>query len=864
MFPSRLDSRLFCAFLLLVFPALATAQSNNLFSAIALNPVGTLPQAIATGDFNGDGFPDMAVANCESDTVSILLGTGDGNFQPPVNNTVGQCPTALAVGDFNHDGHLDLAVANYGNPSKGGSIEILLGRGDGTFVTGTSNFLIGPEAIVAGDLDGDGTLDLAVMIDDYNGNLSVNILRGNGDGTFQTGKSYGVGTGIGTGSLALGDFTGDGKPDLIFFSVVNGTSIVGTLVNNGSGGFTGEVGCTLGTQAGWPSLAVADFNNDGILDVAVAVASTSSVVICQGKGDGTFSIASSATVGANPIGLAAGDLNGDGKIDLVASNYTDGTVSVLLGNGTGAFTNGATYPVGAQPVALLLGDLNGDGKLDATVVNSAENSVQVLLGKGDGSFFVGTYRVGANAGGIASGDFNRDGIPDLVVTNANGTATVFLGNGRGGFKALSPFSACQDASGDIPGQVLAADINADGIPDLAIWCSHDNFVNLLQGDGDGTFSNPVGWGLVSPFYGMIAADVNGDGVPEVVSATGAFLSAFNFNPSFFDVILHNDFLQGISQGDFNGDGKTDLLPLGTSLVLLADGTGHYQDATTSQFGGLTGDFNGDGLTDFESETSSGDIPQLQISLSNGDGTFRNGFELSSNRLGLLQTVADFNGDGILDLLSLALSPAPFNVFFGKDDATFLDAGISTPSFADGSVATVADFDGNGSPDVAVLDPSAGTVSILLNRNSFQPTTTLLSEFPGKVVVGASLTLSAAVGAKQGTPTGAVEFKQAGVPQTNGSLTSGVTQATLAAPTAVGTYGYTALYTGDGTFGGSLSQRVLITVTPATSSTTISTSISPSGFGQNVTFTAIVKPEYPVRQRDRWGFTQTASPSAPLP
>ena len=372
---------------------LHTAVNAIGFRAAVNYAAGTGAVAIVKGDFNHDGHADLAVVNRDSDTVSILLGNGDGTFRAGGNFAVALTPRSIAVGDFNRDGNLDLAVASECATSAcvNGAVSLLFGNGDGTFREPAVTLDAGPTSVfvLASDFNADGKLDLAVA----NANLgepsngSISVFLGNGNGTFSSPATYKVGTTAGPLSLASGDLNGDGKPDLV--AAINwngGPSAMAVLLNDGSGGFSPAVNYAT-SAAGSVSVAVADLNGDGRLDVVVAQ-SEFFLDIFLGNGDGTFGAPAELFGGSQPAFVRVADINRDGKPDLLVTNLSggvnnsNGTVGVLLGNGDGTFQSVFNFAADVAPTALVVGRFNADSFADIAAVNETSNDVSVLLNSG--------------------------------------------------------------------------------------------------------------------------------------------------------------------------------------------------------------------------------------------------------------------------------------------------------------------------------------------------------------------------------------------------------------------------------------------------------------------------------------------------
>jgi hypothetical protein len=595
---------------------------------------------LAIGDFNGDGFPDVAFSATDTTTseqvVAIMFGNGDGTFQP-AREAVKGMSGRIIVGDFNGDGKADLAVANAVH------VAVLLGKGDGTFSQPLVTSLFGSQCMAAADFNHDGKLDLA-----FGQTSSITVLFGNGDGTFEKNHVSVQGAAC---PLVVADVNQDGAPDLIASDAPSQPTLM-VFLNDGTGHFPKSSSYT--TSGFVENLAVGDFGGNGSPDIAASNQFLNDVSILLNKGDGTFRMGKTFDLGG--LDVVAGDFRSKKKghkLDLVVLLFgrsaTD-HVALLPGNGDGTFQDNLAQN-GLYGSAVQVGDFNGDHKLDLIT------QVGVLLGMGNGTFANPIQlRNGCAGQSYAIGDFNHDGKLDIAVPRGTGGGVnVCLGNGNGTFRKPVVYDR------GIPhGSVQAGDFNNDGKLDLA--ASDSGGISILLGNGDGTFQSGIATALDASFPNFRLGDFNGDGKLDVVTVTNSGIEVLpgKGDGTFGSPIIsaNSAGADSMEVGDLNNDGKLDLVTeSGAAIsVQLGKGDGRFKSPVTYATGGsgtpnaVLGDFNGDGKLDVAVMPI--DAGMALVFLGKGDGTLTGPNQYDIRAQDFAITAGDFTGDGDLDVLLL--------------------------------------------------------------------------------------------------------------------------------------------------------------------------------------------------------------------
>ena len=762
-------------------------SSTPSFSESTSFATGAYPAHADAADFNGDGVLDLAAANVNGNSVSVLLGQrarlGDTTFFIP---SAAPTPTfasqavfstthslrGVEYGDINLDGKLDMLVTHVNGANV---VSILLnttpfGSATPTFSAPTTFEVNGyPMAVAISDLNGDGRPDVAVA-NRLGQNLSVFFNTTTPRATTLTlSTRVDLTTGYEPCGVTIADLNGDGRKDLISanrnsasVSVFFNTTATGTTTPS----FTARTDFTTGSIP--LKVRAGDLNGDGRLDLAVSaeggVASILLNTAAVGAATPSFATKVDLTAGNSPSSVSLADLDLDGRLDLVVSNTMSQDLTLLLnrtttGSGTLSFAAGTTLPVGQYTTALWVDDLNNDGKPD--LVAPANNSARLVVyvnqtvpGSGVATFTkTSDLLTGQEPYGVSIADLNNDGLRDIFCGNARGSSlSVFLNTTAvvqsvPQYLPRSDFNAVQG-----PASIITADYNLDGRPDMAVSNWRANKMTVLlnttsAGSSTASFTPAVSFVTGENPRFIVALDVNGDGRPDLATANhysasvsvllnttapGDTVASFATRADF--PVVSTPYT--VAVGDFNGDGRTDLVAAnryGQSVSVLLNTT--TPGSTSASFAARTdfattpiprvvavGDINGDGRPDIVSVDATGRNTTVLINTTapgSSTPTFAAGVQLpvGPNPFGI--KVADLNGDRLADIVVGNLDTDSVTIHFSRSNPNSSIAQFESP-VTFGSVPAARDLvcrdvTGDGRPDLVMATPRNNTVTIFRNN-----------------------------------------------------------------------------------------------------------------------------------------------------
>jgi hypothetical protein len=702
---------------------------------------GYNPNALTDGNFNSDSYLDLVVTNSGSNNISVLFGNGAGSFTAPVNFATGFYPASVTSADFNTDGYSDVAVANFSS----NDISILLGNGAGSFSAAVS-FGVGtsPISITNGDFNADGKIDLGVA--NYGSN-NISVLLGNGVGSFGIAINYAVGTN--PYSLVSADFNADGKADIAVANYGNNTLSV--LLDNGSGSFNPAVNFSVG--AGPVSVTNTDFNADGIVDLAVANGNSNNVSVLLGSGSGSFNTAVNFAAGIGPVSVASSDFNSDGKTDLLVTNVTSSNVSLLLGNGTGNFASAVTFVVGTNPYAAIISDFNLDGKTDLATANYNSNDVSVLL-NGSGPIVT----INATATVVCSGT-------SIILTGGGATSYMWSNGVTDGVAFIPPVGSTTytligtDTNGCVSNATKLITVNnlptVSANASASVVCTGVSIV--LTGGGATTYT----WtGGVSNGIAFVPPTGNTNYTVSGTNASGCTNIAIKaITVNVLPIIVastSNTMLCAGQTATLSASGAStytwSTTANTTSIIVTptvattytvngTDSNGCINFAVVTQsIGGclnpqpicfntlnplsfLTGtgpvfavnaDFNADGITDLVMANQGS--ANISVLLGTGTGSFSPAVNFAVGNGPSSLTSADFNADGMIDLAVTNMNSSSVGILLGDGTGSFTSAfGYTVPSNPFSVIS--ADFNSDGKADLATANGGGYNVSVSLGSGT---------------------------------------------------------------------------------------------------------------------------------------------------
>lgn len=675
----------------------------------AFTTAGT-PADMAVVDCNGDGHLDVVVTNYTSASISVLLGTGTGDFIDLDPLPSAATPTQVVVGHFDADPHLDLAISE----TEADSITVMPGDGSGGFgPPHTQPSGHDSQGLAHADMNGDGHADLVVTFSSEAGG-SVAIMLGAGDGTFAYDPDRERNLSAGSFAARVADFNGDGQLD------VAATTLDGhvALLRGDGDGRLGRAQL-FPTGAAPYGMDVVDLNGDGIPDVLTADGDGSSVSVLFGDGAGALSPPTSYPVGLAPAKVVTADLDGDGILDAVTANSGSGDVSWLRGAPGGTFGAARQFAAPLRPYAVVVADVDEDGIPDvlAAVQGTTDGAMLLMRGRRPGGLeAVESILPGTMNQGIATGDLDGDGLPDLVAASRSLGIVVVAANPAGGFAPPRTLSSRTDG-----GALALADLDRDGRLDVVALSRDQPDALVLLAQPDGSYRLAT-YEVAGQATGLVVDDLDGDGVIDIAEVTQrppAVSVLFGQGDGTFAprvVVELGGSPGGLTSGRFTQRRGADLAVgdttrTGVSLLLArADRTVEIRPVLPEAGPGLVlaaADLDGDGFDDLALGRGRGEVTTY---FGNGAGAFATGPIVTMGTLVAALAGRDVTGDGIADLVAADLTANAMVVAASTGDRSFggrvrFDVGLRPAALA------AADFDADGAYDAVT---AGSTTSVLTN------------------------------------------------------------------------------------------------------------------------------------------------------
>ena len=648
----------------------------------------SIPYSIDLADLNNDSFLDIVVANLGTSTIIVFFNHGNGRFfkQTLYSTGFNGRPNCLTIADIDHDTYSDLIIANVQN----GTIVIWFGNENGTFerVNQVETNTDGQSFIVVHDFNQDSLLDIAISSTWMN---QISILLGFGNGSFMTSRRYFTGYSSLPFALVAGDFNQDDRQDLVV--VNNGANNIGVFLGYDSGVFQLYQEYETGPESNPKSIVLADFNEDGIIDIVVGNTQTNTIGVYLSKTDGFYLNQTIYSTGLDSSlsYVTQADVNHDQHIDIIFTASRGNFLGLFFGNGRGSFENLTTVMLSkdSSPHTVAVGDLNHDSNIDLVIGKYGIANIGILLGQGDGNFENETLYMTESIISpeiVALADLNKDTHIDIIVVDSlSNNFSIFYGDGTGQYTNGTIYTSNFGLSAT---SVTIDDVNGDGHLDIVIAYSLSHNIGIFLGYSNQTFFNTEMYptDVYSPPYSVTIADFNNDHIS--------------------DIIVANYLIDAI--GVFHGFGNGSF----TQQILYSTGN------KSGPWAMAVHDFNGDQRADLAITFATSNQIALFLGYDFGDMQDQITFDTGSAAQPIAMATADFNHDHWEDLIIANYGTGIISVQFGYEKNRFLHETIITnDDIVLPSSIAVGDFNADGHPDFVTANFGSSSISIVYGNGN---------------------------------------------------------------------------------------------------------------------------------------------------